>query len=304
MMAMQLTHLAYIGFESPAFAEWATLGPEIFGLELVHEGPEAVLLRNDDVVHNIAVHQGPADRVAYLGWATPSLAAWEQAVDDATDAGLAPAIGSENELSARGVMSLARFTDPFGFTHEIVCGHIREPGSFRPGRPMSGFVAGDEGVGHAVVIVPLEKHSDAVRFYIDTMGMRHSDRIPMGPMTVDFLHVGPRHHSFALGGAPGMRGFHHLMLQVNSLNDVGRAYDLCRLRGLQFSMTLGVHTNDEMFSFYVRTPSGFEIEYGWGARRITDESSWRVGRYAAGSIWGHDPNPELAPGACIELTER
>ena len=31
-------------------------------------------------------------------------------------------------------------------------------------------------------------------------------------------------------------------------------------------MTLGTHTNDRMTSFYVRTPSGFEIEYGFGGR--------------------------------------
>jgi extradiol dioxygenase len=301
---MQLTQLAYIGFESPAFADWVTFGPEVLGLELVHSGPDSVLLRNDDVVHNIAVHRGPRDRVAYLGWATPTLAAWEAAVNEVIDAGLAPIIGRDDDLAARGVMSLARFTDPFGFDHEIVCGHVRKPGEFRPGRAISGFVAGDEGVGHAVVIVPTENHADAMRFYIDTMGMRHSDRIPMGLMTVDFLHVGPRHHSFALGAAPAMRGFHHLMLQVNNLNDVGTAYDLCRSRGLPFSMSLGVHTNDEMFSFYVRTPSGFDVEYGWGARRITDESSWRVGHYAMGSIWGHNLNAELGPGTCIEPAGR
>jgi extradiol dioxygenase len=42
-----------------------------------------------------------------------------------------------------------------------------------------------------------------------------------------------------------------------------------------------------MTSFYVRTPSGFEIEYGTGGRRIDDDDAWTVDAYDAGSLWGH-----------------
>jgi hypothetical protein len=41
-----------------------------------------------------------------------------------------------------------------------------------------------------------------------------------------------------------------------------------------------------MVSFYMRTPSGFEVEYGYGARTI-DDSIWKVERHEAPSIWGH-----------------
>jgi 3,4-dihydroxy-9,10-secoandrosta-1,3,5(10)-triene-9,17-dione 4,5-dioxygenase len=37
-------------------------------------------------------------------------------------------------------------------------------------------------------------------------------------------------------------------------------------------MTLGTHTDDRMTSFYLRTPSGFEIEYGCGGRFVDDAS--------------------------------
>ena len=50
-------------------------------------------------------------------------------------------------------------------------------------------------------------------------------------------------------------------------------------------MNLGRHTNDLMTSFYVRTPSGFEVEYGTG--RLIDDESWETGAYDAQSIWGH-----------------
>jgi hypothetical protein len=53
-------------------------------------------------------------------------------------------------------------------------------------------------------------------------------------------------------------------------------------------MSLGRHTNDLMTSFYVRTPSGFEIEYGTGGR-VVDDETWEVVPYDAQSIWGHQP---------------
>jgi hypothetical protein len=37
------------------------------------------------------------------------------------------------------------------------------------------------------------------------------------------------------------------------MDDVGHAYDRCMDDRRQFEMTLGVHPNDQMFSFYVRT---------------------------------------------------
>lgn len=78
-----------------------------------------------------------------------------------------------------------------------------------------------------------------------------------------FLHCNP--------AVPGMSGFHHLMLEVTDPEQVRQAYYLVQQQHylvqqqhLPVAMSLGKHTNDEMFSFYVRTPSGFEIEYGSG----------------------------------------
>ena len=48
--------------------------------------------------------------------------------------------------------------------------------------------------------------------------------------------------------------------------------------------------NDHMVSFYMANPSGFALEYGWGARMI-EEATWQVEHYdTADSLWGH---PEL-----------
>jgi hypothetical protein len=41
-----------------------------------------------------------------------------------------------------------------------------------------------------------------------------------------------------------------------------------------------------MTSFYMRTPSGFDVEYGWGGREV-DDAVWQVETLHSTSIWGH-----------------
>lgn len=41
-----------------------------------------------------------------------------------------------------------------------------------------------------------------------------------------------------------------------------------------------------MVSFYARTPSGFEVEFGWGGLPV-DSATWRVARHEKMSSWGH-----------------
>ena len=46
------------------------------------------------------------------------------------------------------------------------------------------------------------------------------------------------------------------------------------------------HPNDQMLSFYARTPSGFAVEVGWGGRKV-DDATWQVRTYDRTSTWGH-----------------
>ena len=53
------------------------------------------------------------------------------------------------------------------------------------------------------------------------LGFRLSDRIE-AEVCLRFLHCNSRHHTLAFAAVPGMVGMHHLMLEVGSLDDVGR----------------------------------------------------------------------------------
>ena len=70
---------------------------------------------------------------------------------------------------------------------------------FTPGRPMSGFVTGEQGLGHVVLIVPDLAAAEA--FYTDVLGFRLSDSVEAG-LSLRFLHCAghaARHHTRRAG---------------------------------------------------------------------------------------------------------
>lgn len=291
--------LGYAGFTSPRHEEWLHWGPTYLGLEVaVRRGSDgAVRLRMDDNEYRLAIHPGDRDDLAYIGWTVDSpadLAALEQRL---RAAGLE--VTRETELCAeRGVVELISFADPYGLRNEVAWGLTAYPHSFRPGRPMDGFVTGDGGLGHIVLITPSLEQSEA--FYCGLLGLGLTDEIqPTDGPRIHFYHCNPRHHSLAMAEIPGITGVQHVMLETRSLDDVGTALDLLKTDGQTIQMDMGRHTNDRMTSFYVRTPAAFDIEYGWGGLLVDHEHS-RPHRYASISVWGHqNESGELPPPAII-----
>lgn len=287
--------LSYVGFTSPNAEQWNTFAPEVLGAQLAAPGPDgAVRIRVDDHAWRIAVHPGAVDDLAYIGWEVGGATELDAAVARLEAAGVDVHVGDDT-AAERAVTGAAWFVDPFGFRHELVWGRAEGPAPFAPGRRMGGgFVTGDQGLGHIVLIVP--DFDAASAFYLDTLGFELSDDIDMG-LYVRFAHCNPRHHSLAFTAVPGMVGVHHLMLEVEREADVDEALTIAKDRGLPLAMDLGQHTNDEMYSFYVRTPSGFEVEYGSGGRLIDTTRPWTPEHFDHMSQWGHEPPTEiLFPG--------
>lgn len=287
--------LSYVGFASPNAAEWQTFAADILGLEVVSSAADDVVrLRLDDAAWRIAVHPGETNQLDYVGWDVGSKALLRDGVAQLEAAGVTVHAGGDDLASARNVAGLAWFNDPAGFRHELSFGQKAGDAPFKPGQGVSGFVTGEQGLGHIVFMVPdLQAATD---FYMELLGFRHSDDIDAG-MKVRFFHCNPRHHTLAISEIPGHRGVHHLMLQVESIDDVGLAYDRALEAGAPIAMGIGKHPNDQMTSFYVRTPSGFEIEYGTGGLEIPMHEEWPVGQFHELSIWGHKPQGDpLMPG--------
>ena len=208
--------------------------------------------------------------------------------------------GTRDEADNRRVVDLVKCVDPNGIPTEVFCGRPINPQPFHPARPMSGFKTGDMGLGH--ILVYARSLDETVRFYRDLLGFRVSDftevRTPGGTVRLAFLHCNPRHHSIALLEAPGApKRINHVMFECNSLDDVGSGRDLCLRRGVPIAIDLGRHMNDHMVSFYMANPSGFALEYGWGARTI-DDATWQIEHYTAvDSLWGHPQLRDLSHAA-------
>jgi Glyoxalase/Bleomycin resistance protein/Dioxygenase superfamily len=107
-----------------------------------------------------------------------------------------------------------------------------------------------------------------------------------------YYQSNPRHHSLALARAPFAlpQRLHHFMVEVADRDDVGYAFDRAWNAGCTIASGLGHHPNDQMFSFYVASPAGFQVEVGHGARLVTED--WDENRsYDRISTWGHQPLP-------------
>ena len=117
-------------------------------------------------------------------------------------------------------------------------------------------------------------------------------------LDIEFLRLNPRHHSVAVAATRGKRldpirtRVQHVNLEVASLEDMTNAYLRCRKLGFKVAMGVGLHTNDKDLSFYVVTPTGFQIEVGWNPVLVEDEVNWQPMVHQGISLWGHQPKDQ------------
>ena len=287
--------LGYLRIEATDVAAWREFGVEVLGMvEGRGPDPTAVYLRMDDFPARLVVVAGERDRLAAAGFELPDARSLAESVQALEVAGVATKQASAAELADRRVADMVRVDDPFGNPLELFWGAALDN---RPAVSPYGtrFVTGDLGLGH--VVLPATDDTAALRFYLDVLGFRLRDSMrllpeAMGmppsdtPLWMRFLGCGARHHSVAVAPLPTKTGIVHVMLEVATLDDVGRAMDRCQKNGAPLVSTLGRHANDLMVSFYLRTPSGFDIEYGTDGLMV-DDATWVSRQTTAHSLWGH-----------------
>jgi biphenyl-2,3-diol 1,2-dioxygenase len=269
-----ITRLGYLGLSVSDIAQWEQFAGDVLGLEPNGREPDGSLfLRMDEYHHRFILHPTGKNDLAYIGWEVATERAMNEVAEQVEQAGSEVIPGTADEADARRVAGLIKFADPSGIASEVFYGPLANYDQpFKSPRAISGFITGNLGLGHFVVWI--DDFDRSLHFYRDVMGMRVSDFVRFSPapgikMNVAFLHCNPRHHTIAFAKMPGvLKRLHYFMLQLQSLDDVGATYDLCQAHEVPIVMKLGKHTNDQMVSFYLRTPSGFNVEYGWGAREI------------------------------------
>ncbi|MGO9604751.1 MAG: VOC family protein [Candidatus Binataceae bacterium] len=284
----QVTELGYMGFGVKDLDAWKQFAAEIVGLEVVDDGEgDRCYLRMDYWHHRIALHADPSDDLAYLGFRVAGGEEFVQMQRQLSEAGIKFRVASEEEASERHVLELIKLADPDGNPVEIFHGpHVQFSKPFHAGRGMHGrFKTGSGGLGHCII---REKDPHAAYRFYTQLGMRGGVeyKIKMGKQTFApiFMHCNDRDHTVAFGLAGPEKRFNHLMIEVDNLDDVGLTHDLVRREKIPVNITPGKHSNDHMYSFYFRTPSGWMLEYGWGARPATFQSE-----YYSEDVYGHAP---------------
>lgn len=279
-----LKSLGYVAVTTAQPDAWADFATTLLGMQQTDLDGRGFALRTDERAARMFVEAGVREGVSAMGWEVADGAALARLATRLSDAGHRVVPGTPIEAEQRRVAALVIAHDPADNRLEFFHGAAAAPTAFRPGRALSGFRTGALGLGHVVLTV---RSIDAMLpFYTDLLGFRLSD-YALRPFKAFFFHLNSRHHSFAVIET-GVDGFHHLMVELDSLDDVGQAYDLAQLEEGRVGVTLGRHTNDFMTSFYARTPSDFMVEMGWGGRSI-DPANWQPFECDYGpSLWGHE----------------
>lgn len=294
--AVGIKALGYLVVTTAQPQEW-----QRFLTELVGAMPAGVVdggahYRIDDRTFRFRIVPGSEERLTAAAYEVTDAEAFSALRDRIAAAGQAVEDGTAQEAAARGVAAFFRTTDPAGNGLEFFLGDCRADTPFTSPLGVPGFVTGDMGMGHAVFSAP--DFAASVRFYRDTCGFHETDMPRFyfgggGPddpgMGFAFLHAdNGRHHSVALGEGPvPPSGCVHVMVELPTLIEVGKAHDRMKALGYVESATLGQHFNDETVGFYVRTPSGFDLEVGCDSL-VIDPANWDVTKHIGISIWGHE----------------
>ncbi len=289
--------MGYMVVESRRLAEWQRFASDGLGLHAERIDGGALALRIDTHQRRILVREGAAEDVVAIGWQLHDEHALQRVLKRLRAAQIDVREVSGAEAAERGVERLWAFTGPKRLRFELFTRPRLEA------RPLqmraSGFVTGAMGMGHFAMTT--REPEAALRFFQQTFDARLSDTIEdrLNGITLElsFLRLNERHHSVALAATRGQRmnplrtSIHHLNLQAASLDDVTEAYRRMRGMGYAIANAIGQHPNDRELSFYVASPSGFEIELGWNPIVVTedDEKAWQPSHYQGISLWGHFP---------------
>lgn len=291
---VSVSQLGYIGIGVSDLDAWRGFARDL-GLEVSETTARGtVLLRMDEYHYRFELYPSGEDDLLYAGWEAKDAAAMAAIAEQIRGEGVEIVEGTAEEAAERMVLGLVKFRDPSGVAMEVYHGPYIDHVPLSLPRGMNGFHGSAEGLGHIVLLV--EDLDESIQFYERALGARMSDFIRMGSgdsaFLTAFMHVNDRHHSLAIAAPPHRRGkggkrLAHFMLEVRSLDDVGYTRSLLLQRGFTCG-GYGRHSNDRAFSFYVLSPSGFEIEYGCDGRSIGNEDRWEVKHYSVTSLWGHE----------------
>lgn len=202
------------------------------------------------------VEGDPADHVT--GFEVVSVDAMEAAAAELERLGHAVRAGTADECEARRVKAFVAFRDPTGNAIELAVAPFHGGVRFFPSRD-----TGNTGFSHVGL-----RTTDPVRderFWTTVLGAKVSDRIGAAPL----LRIDEVHHKIALFPS-AHAGVQHVNHQVESVDDLMRAWYFMRAHGVRVVFGPGRHPTSGAMFLYFEGPDGMVFEFSCGVRRVTD----------------------------------
>lgn len=299
-VAMDIKELGYLVMDVTDLDAWQTYAEEILGMMVGTRTATAMTLRMDERACRWLLRKAEQDRLVAAGWLVDSRKDLKTVAAELEANGYLVIESDEQERLDRRVNAMIATLDPAGVRHEFAWGPVANfavPFFSKAG--VHRFVTAKQGLGHLVVGVAPELFAAEEHFIEDVLGFtlanfrRQTVVEGREPIRLDWYGLkNGRHHCFAIGERAAAHPVQHVMIEVDSIDDVGRALDRSNKAQVQLASTLGRHANDAAISFYSVTPSKFWIEYGHVLPGASyDEISWDDG--CAGSRWGHEFRRDL-----------
>lgn len=289
---IEIRGLSYFVAQCADLSQWQRYAVDVLGMQVSPAPAGGLYVKMDERPFRMLIVEGSEPRYLASGWELASQAAFETALAHLDACGVEWQAGSAAQIEQRGVQALVSLTDPSGNRHELSWGHRSDCQPFTSPQGVPRFITGDMGLGHTVL--PAPQFDATLAFAKDVLGFELSDIFNFrpdpsaAPIRIHFLHCrNARHHSLALAEYPVPSGCVHVMVEVDSMTEVGRAHDRLLAHEVRLSATLGQHLNDRMTSFYMKTPSAFDLEYGHGGLQV-DWAEHSAFEFTRVSIWGHD----------------
>lgn len=298
---MDIRSLAYVVVETTDLEKWQRFASDVLGMVVFErpEYPDYKFIRMDDFACRFIISKGSENRFKLAGWQLRDEDDYQHALSELTDKGIDFAPGTATEAGLRQVDDFVTLQAPGGIELELCHTPMLDYQALQSPAGVKEFITGqfgDMGLGHIAVATPDLKASyefftsvlgfgltDYMHFYFNPEDAEHPGQ------GLRFLHCNnPRHHSIALyeSDQAVAGNLVHLMVEVADMDELGLMMDRIRQHEVTVVTPLGRHTNDQMVSTYVESPSGFAIEVGFGGLQC-DWTSFTPTRSARPSVWGH-----------------
>ena len=283
-------------WKTPRLEEWRQFAEHVLGLMPASAPDGSARFRIDDYPYRFQFDEADDPGIGAIGLQVSDDLALARLASQLEAAGHPVERATAADAAARSFTELVRVVDPAGRPVELVCGPVL-PHTRCITPLVTRFVT--EGLGFGHVVLGTSSFSDSVTFYRHLLGFRLRNTMSIlrpgatEAVQLHFYGCNPRHHSLALLDTAIPGGLAHFMVEAETIDDVGAAFDRCEDAGIRIASRLGRHTNDQMLSFYCVAPDGPSVEFGTGGL-LVDDATATTYQITKASFWGHRKPVEVA----------